>query len=163
MADNTILNPGVGGDTIATDDIAGVKHQLVKLEYGVAGEANPVSSSNQLPVSSYQAGTWTVTASGLATSSLALEAGNLATIATSLGVIDDWDETDRAKVNPIVGQAGVQGGSGAVTALTQRVVLATDVAMPAGTNFLGSVSTYQIGSWSVTATGLATSSLDRKS
>jgi hypothetical protein len=55
----------------------------------------------------------------------------------SLSVIDDWDESDRAKVNPIAGQAGVQGASGAVTALTQRMVLATDVALPAGTNALG--------------------------
>lgn len=49
----------------------------------------------------------------------------------SLAILDDWDESDRAKVNPIVGQAGVQGASGVVTALTQRVVLATDVALPA--------------------------------
>jgi hypothetical protein len=40
--------------------------------------------------------------------------------------MDDWDESDRAKVNPIVGQAGVAGGSGALGATTQRVVLATD-------------------------------------
>ena len=45
----------------------------------------------------------------------------------ALQILDDWDEADRAKVNPIAGQAGVQGGSGVVTALTQRVVLATDV------------------------------------
>lgn len=45
---------------------------------------------------------------------------------TSLGIIDDWDESDRAKVNPIVGQAGVQGAEGTITALTQRVTLATD-------------------------------------
>lgn len=57
----------------------------------------------------------------------------------SLSVIDDWDESDRAKVNPIAGQAGVQGGSGTVTALTQRVVLATDVGLPAGTNLIGDV------------------------
>lgn len=44
----------------------------------------------------------------------------------SLAIIDDWDETDRAKVNPIAGQAGVQGGAGTVTALTQRVAIATD-------------------------------------
>lgn len=44
----------------------------------------------------------------------------------SLAVLDDWDESDRAKVNPIVGQAGVQGGAGTATALTQRVALATD-------------------------------------
>ena len=44
----------------------------------------------------------------------------------ALQVIDDWDEADRCKVNPIAGQVGVQGGAGATTALTQRVVLATD-------------------------------------
>lgn len=44
----------------------------------------------------------------------------------SLAVMDDWDESDRAKVNPIAGQAGIQGGAGAVTALTVRVALATD-------------------------------------
>ncbi len=56
---------------------------------------------------------------------------NSAAIAASLSVIDDWDESDRAKTNPIVGQTGVQGGSGAVSANTQRTVLATDVNLPA--------------------------------
>ena len=77
----------------------------------------------------------------LNTSLLALEAGgNLAGINTKLDIVDDWDESDRAKVNPIVGQAGVQGASGVVTALTQRVVLATDVALPAGTNAIGKLA-----------------------
>lgn len=62
-------------------------------------------------------------------------------VAASASVLDDWDESDRAKVNPIVGQAGVQGGSGAVSATTQRVVLATDVPIPAGTNLVGKVKT----------------------
>lgn len=44
----------------------------------------------------------------------------------SLSVLDDWDESDRAKVNPIVGQAGIQGGAGAVSANTTRVAIATD-------------------------------------
>lgn len=48
-----------------------------------------------------------------------------------------WNETNRCKVNPIAGQAGVQGNSGVVTALTQRVVLATDVGLPAGTALIG--------------------------
>lgn len=56
---------------------------------------------------------------------------------TALQIMDDWDEADRAKVNPIAGQVGVQGASGVVTALTQRVVLATDVALPAGTAAVG--------------------------
>lgn len=42
-------------------------------------------------------------------------------------------------VSPIAGQNGVAGGSGTVGATTQRVVLATNVALPAGTNLLGSL------------------------
>lgn len=81
----------------------------------------------------------------LNTSTLALESGgNLAAIAASLSVLDDWDETNRAAVNIIAGQVGVQGASGTVTALTQRVVLATDVALPAGTNNIGDVDVLTI-------------------
>ena len=75
---------------------------------------------------------------------LALESGgNLANAAASLSVMDDWDETDRCKVNLIAGQAGVQGASGTATALTQRVVLATDVALPAGANVIGALTANQ--------------------
>jgi predicted RNA-binding protein associated with RNAse of E/G family len=41
-------------------------------------------------------------------------------------IVDDWDESDRAKVNPIVGQAGITAGAGAVAANTPRVTLASD-------------------------------------
>ena len=50
MADNTTLDLGTGGDVIATDDISGVKHQQVKVEYGADGTATPVSGANPLPV-----------------------------------------------------------------------------------------------------------------
>lgn len=50
MADNTTLNAGSGGDVIATDDISGVKHQRVKVEFGADGSASDVSASNPLPV-----------------------------------------------------------------------------------------------------------------
>ncbi|NIT58413.1 MAG: hypothetical protein GWN00_19955 [Aliifodinibius sp.] len=49
MADNTELNAGTGGDTIATDDIGGVKHQRVKVQYGADGSATDVSTSNPMP------------------------------------------------------------------------------------------------------------------
>jgi hypothetical protein len=49
-----------------------------------------------------------------------------AAAAASLAVMDDWDESDRAKVNPIAGQAGVAAGAGAVSALVQRITLASD-------------------------------------
>jgi hypothetical protein len=47
-------------------------------------------------------------------------------VTISLGIIDDWDETDRAKVNPIVGNAGVTAGAGVIDAGTQRVTIASD-------------------------------------
>lgn len=50
MADNTVLNTGTGGDVIATDDIAGVKYQRVKVVYGVDGAATDASATNPLPV-----------------------------------------------------------------------------------------------------------------
>ena len=44
----------------------------------------------------------------------------------SLAVIDDWDESDRAKVNLISSQAGIDGGAGATTAKTVRIIAASD-------------------------------------
>lgn len=49
MADNTELNPGIGGDIVAADDVAGVKYQVVKLDLGGNGASAPVSGA--LPVS----------------------------------------------------------------------------------------------------------------
>lgn len=50
----------------------------------------------------------------------------LRAIATALEIIDDWDETDRAKVNLVVGQAGITAGAGSVAANTPRVTHASD-------------------------------------
>lgn len=44
MADNTQLNPGLGGDVIATDDIAGVKYQIVKNAFGAADSVTQVQA-----------------------------------------------------------------------------------------------------------------------
>lgn len=52
--------------------------------------------------------------------------GNLAAIATSASILDDWDESDRAKVNIIAGQAGITAGAGSVAANTPRVTHASD-------------------------------------
>ena len=79
MADNTVLNPGAAGDTIATDDVAGVKYPISKLAFG------------------------------------ALDTAVLAV-----------------------------AGSGVVTTGTLRVTLATDVALPAGTNNIGDVDVLTI-------------------
>lgn len=51
MADNTELNPGVGGDVYASDDIAGIKFQRVKLVHGIDGvNAGDVAATNPFPV-----------------------------------------------------------------------------------------------------------------
>lgn len=49
MADNTQLDAGSGGDVIATDDISGVKHQRVKLEFGGDGVATEIDHRDALP------------------------------------------------------------------------------------------------------------------
>lgn len=51
---------------------------------------------------------------------------SLALIAASASVMDDWDEADRAKVNLIVGQAGISAGAGSVGANTPRFTHASD-------------------------------------
>jgi len=50
MSDNVELNIGSGGKIIATDDISGVQHQYVKVEFGVDGSATPVSTADPLPI-----------------------------------------------------------------------------------------------------------------
>jgi len=97
-------------------------------------------------------------------------AANQATMITSLQIMDDWDESDRAKTNPIVGSAGVAGGTGTDGATVQRVTLATDIPLPAGTNAIGKLaenSGVDIGDVDVTsqpardnATDTITASLD---
>lgn len=46
MSDNTTLNTGAGGDTIATDDCAGVKYQIVKIADGTADATTVVKADN---------------------------------------------------------------------------------------------------------------------
>ena len=56
--DNTVLNSGTGGDTIASDDIAGIKHQRVKISVGADGAASdavPVSNGMDVTGTAVQA------------------------------------------------------------------------------------------------------------
>jgi hypothetical protein len=73
----------------------------------------------------------------LNTSALALEA-TLQNLKTALEIIDDWDESDRAKVNIIAGQAGVSANTGAADASTQRVALASRTIKSASGSVAGS-------------------------
>ena len=50
MADNIALNSGSGGPSLASNEIASVQHQRVKLQHGAAGSATDVSTASPLPV-----------------------------------------------------------------------------------------------------------------
>lgn len=54
MPDNTPLNPGTGGDVIASDDISSVKYQRIKLIHGADGTNDgDVSRGNPLPTAPF--------------------------------------------------------------------------------------------------------------
>ncbi len=109
MADNLAVTPGTGA-TVAADDIGGILHQRVKLSLGADGTANDASAG---------AG-----AVGTGTQRTTLASDDPAV--TALQIMDDWDESDRAKVNLIVGQAGIAAGAGAVGATVPRYTQASD-------------------------------------
>lgn len=92
MADNTTLNTGTGGDTIATDDIGGVKHQRVKIQYGVDGSATDVSDTNPLPIDD-AGGSLTVDNAALSVTGGGVEASalrvTLASDSTGVVSVDD--------------------------------------------------------------------------
>lgn len=82
---------------------------------------------------------------GIAATALRTTLGSDDPAVASLSVMDDWDETNRAAVNPIAGQIGIAGGTGVDAATVPRVSLATNVALPAGTNNIGDVDVEIIG------------------
>jgi hypothetical protein len=49
MSDSVGYTPGVGAE-IAVDEIAGIKHQRVKMQFGADGVATDVSAANPMPV-----------------------------------------------------------------------------------------------------------------
>lgn len=111
----TVATPA-SGTVIATDDCGAAGHaQIVKLGIATDGSATAIpADANGLTVKQ-----------GTAAQLNCTEASASA-IKTAVEIMDDWDESDRAKVNPIVGQAGVAAGAGAVGATVQRVTLASD-------------------------------------
>lgn len=93
--------------------------------------------TNALPAGNNNIGDVDIASSALPTGASTLAEQQTQT--ASLSVLDDWDESDRAKVNLIVGQAGIAAGTGVDGATVPRVTLATNVALPAGTNVIGHV------------------------
>lgn len=114
---------------VAGDTIDNLFFQTVKLAQGVDGSVTLVSETNPLFVRDASP----YLPAGAATQT------TLADASSYLDTLTGWNESDRAAVNPISGEVGIQGGTGDVTSNTLRVVLATNQGLPAGANALGSV------------------------
>lgn len=71
MADNVTINAMSGGDTIAADDIAGIKYQRMKMTWGADGTATDVSSAAPIPVAPAAASTVGTAAATVATAGTA--------------------------------------------------------------------------------------------
>ena len=163
MADNVILDSMSGGETVATDDIGGVQHQLVKLEYGAANSATQVDASNPLPVSAINgtvaipAGVAVTTPGTITSGSIAVTAGTVQATLASPGTITSGSIAVTAGTIGTVGAVGqvhnagtVQGGTIGVVSSVSQVVTGT-IANSGTTTGVGVVSNLTNGSIVVTA------------
>lgn len=125
---------GGGGGTAYTEDVATPATQV--------GTATMMERDDALTTVTPVEGDW-IGLRGTAEGALWTQDFNsdsmtssLTTISGAVTIMDDWDESDRAKVNLIVGQAGIAAGAGAVAATVPRVTLASD---DPGVSLLGAI------------------------
>lgn len=141
MADNVLLNAGVGGDTIAADDIGGVKYQIVKVAVGADGAASLVSNSNPVPVS--DAG-GSITVDGTvelgATSLAALESITVSGGSITVDGTVELGATSLAALENI--SATVSDGGGSIT---------VDGTVELGSTTLAALETIELGATSLAA------------
>lgn len=108
MTDNVAVAPatGVGTAPVATDDIAGVHYQRIKVTFGADGSATDVSGANPLPVTAAASASF---GSGRATVATAGTRVQLASQAcTSVTVKAGRDNSNTA----YVGGSGVTSANG---------------------------------------------------
>lgn len=162
MADNTVLNLGSGGDTIASDDIAGVKHQRVKLSLGADGTAAdaPVgggveAGSLRVTLASDSTGVLSVDDNG---STLSIDDG-AGSITVDNGGTFAVQATLAAETTKVIGTVNVAAAQTLATVTTVGAVTAITNALPAGTNAIGKLaanSGVDIGDVDVTTVGTIT-------
>lgn len=111
MVDNIAVTPGTGA-TIAADDIGGVLHQRVKVEFGADGAASDVSSATPFPVTLISGGTPTGTAGTPNTAIVTVQgatsgtAVNVKLTSVSLGTYETVAASQTAQV---LGSTGATG------------------------------------------------------
>lgn len=120
MSDNTEITHG-SGTSIATDEIAGVHHQRVKLQIGADGTAVDVSSAEPLPISD--------------------SGGSLTVDSEALGTKAEAEASGEGGVIGILKRLRTLWGAGLPGTLTASGNLKTAIveALPAGTQEIGKV------------------------
>lgn len=128
MADNVTADPGTGGATFATDDIAGVHYPRSKVVWGVDGVATDVSAADPLPVTAASlplpSGAATAANQTTGNTSLATLAGAVAGTEMQVDVLTMPTVTVTGSVDATNAAFDVVGGGLEATAL--RVTLASD-------------------------------------
>lgn len=102
MADNVLIDEGTGGTTgvpVAADEIAGVKHQRVKVEHGADGSATDVSTASPMPV---RLGDGTTQSVVKPASTPALAADPAVVVAVSPNNMNANGSNSRANSTPVV-------------------------------------------------------------
>lgn len=138
MADNTVLNTGSGGDTIASDDIAGVKHQRVKLSLGADGTAADAPVGGGV-----EAGTLRVTIASDSTGVLSVD-DNGGALTVDNGGTFAVQATLAAETTKVIGTVNVAAAQTLATVTTVGAVTAISNALPAGTNNIGDVDVLSV-------------------
>lgn len=145
MSDNTVLNLGSGGDTIASDDIAGVKYQRVKVTGGADGTATDIgvgggteATALRVTLASDSTGVVSVDDNG---SSLTVDNAALSVVgggaeATALRVTIASDSTGVVSVDDNGGSITVDNGG--------TFAVQVSSAIPAGTNNIGDVDVLSV-------------------
>lgn len=154
MADNVAITAGSGTD-IAADDIASVWYQRVKIGLGADGTAvDAVAGAGAVDTGTQRV---TLASDDPAVALLGTMDADTGSMVTLLTQIDGYLDTEVQAIvtavqllDNVVSGSGVNVsqfggvapdlGSGVVGAGTQRVTLATDVPLPAGTNAIGKLA-----------------------
>ena len=136
MADNTLQQ---ANETIATDDVGGVKFQRVKQCWGVDGVATDVSAAAPLPV--VQTGASTLPTGAATAVNQALEVASLASIDGKLPAL----VSSRVPVESKLAAATSGGWS------TKKIISAATTNLTLAKNSAGQVGGYVLGNLATTA------------
>lgn len=139
MADGIELNAGTGGATLATDDVAGVHYQIVKLAVGAADSASLISNANPIPISDAGSsitvdGTFWQATQPVSAASLPLPTG-ASTSANQTTIIGHLDGVEGLLTT-------IDADTGSLAGCVGGTELQVDIvgSLPAGTNAIGKLA-----------------------